>query len=75
MKIGLDAFVLQYELSGIGNYTLQMILNLQKYFPEHEYGLYIEKDTLSETLYADLITKKFTFENLEITKFSSFFSQ
>ena len=43
MKIGFDAKRLFLNYTGLGNYSRNIVKNLQKYYPEHEYHLYTTK--------------------------------
>ncbi len=43
MKIGFDAKRLFLNYTGLGNYSRNIVKNIQKYFPEHEYHLYTTK--------------------------------
>ncbi len=43
MKIGFDAKRLFLNYTGLGNYSRNIVKNLQEYYPEHEYHLYTTK--------------------------------
>jgi glycosyltransferase involved in cell wall biosynthesis len=43
LKIGFDAKRLFYNKSGLGNYSRTLVANLKKFFPEHEYHLFVSK--------------------------------
>lgn len=40
MTIGIDVSMLNYTGSGVGSYTFNLVKNLLKYHPEHEYRLF-----------------------------------
>jgi glycosyltransferase involved in cell wall biosynthesis len=41
LKIGFDAKRLFHNKSGLGNYSRTLVSNLKKFFPEHEYHLFV----------------------------------
>ena len=70
MKIGIDAFVFQYPLTGVGTYTFQLIKELLKSYPEHEYILFLEKEKFDFPEF-ETIQKKAKLEFLDSELFGS----
>lgn len=71
MKLGFDAKRLFLNNSGLGNYSRNLIFNLQQFYPQHEYYLFTPKINPSHQLFLNQPFKTITPNGLINTIFKS----
>ncbi|TGN18304.1 glycosyltransferase family 4 protein [Leptospira idonii] len=58
MKIGIDAYVARFPLTGIGNYTFSLAKHLEKYYPENKYCYFLKDDYIHDRSFSDYLRDK-----------------